>query len=81
MSSEISPSSVTNIHEYFQSDEVEVTVHILNENDNSPVFDQATYSFDILRNNEEKIVGQINAHDVDDLSEGVIYKFLPSDSR
>ena len=68
------------LHLSLQADEIEVTVHILNENDNSPVFDKTSYSFNAVYK-EHGIIGTVHAYDSDSPGESIKYSFLPSEVR
>jgi len=59
---------------------VEVTVNVLNENDNNPLFDKDSYTFNTFYV-EQGIVGSVSASDPDDVNEDVLYKILHSDVR
>ncbi|XP_067945156.1 protocadherin-19-like [Watersipora subatra] len=60
------------------NDEVEVTVNVLNENDNEPAFEQSTYAF-FLPYTEQGFVGKVHATDDDEPDRSPTYKLLPSE--
>ena len=55
-------------------------IKILNENDNSPLFDKATYNFNV-HFTVQGIVGEVKAYDADNTFEEISYKLLPSQVR
>lgn len=67
---------------FFQSDEAEVTIYILNENDNNPEFGKKSYRFG-MEYSPQGIVGTVSASDADFTSsaEEINYRILHSDVR
>ena len=59
------------------SEPVRVTVEIVNENDETPIFEQGEYTFNLMENNEEMAtVGCVEAQDIDHGDFGVVvYSF------
>ncbi|XP_055874669.1 protocadherin Fat 4-like isoform X2 [Biomphalaria glabrata] len=68
----------TKTKELFESDRSAVTITVLDENDNSPVFTKSSYNFKINRT-DTGFVGQVTATDADALHNGeVLYSLLQS---
>ncbi|KAK7005343.1 protocadherin-like wing polarity protein stan [Biomphalaria glabrata] len=68
----------TKTKELFESDRSAVTITVLDENDNSPVFTKSSYNFKINRT-DTGFVGQVTATDADVLHNGeVLYSLLQS---